>query len=62
MITIVYPKIANTCLFQHFSSALTTFDGLSASSSLLLMVLTAALPKMLGVAPPLNPEGLPTGK
>jgi hypothetical protein len=47
--TILDPKPASTCLFQHFSSALTVFDGLSARSSLLLMVLTAELPKMLGV-------------
>jgi hypothetical protein len=43
------PKDSQFVPFQHFSSALCTFDGLSASSSLLLMVLTAELPKMLGV-------------
>jgi hypothetical protein len=47
--TILDLKPASTCLFQHFSSALTVFDGLCARSSLLLMVLTAELPEMLGV-------------
>jgi hypothetical protein len=49
LVTVLDPKPASTCLFQQFSSALTESDGLSARSSLLLMVLTAELPKLLGV-------------